>query len=221
MLPPPCCLQVGLRDSLASLSPPASPGSWVPYRSFCVVAAAIAGAVGNIIKQNRLYPVPKGGPDSPPDEKKQGGLPPRLLNAYAAVGQLVRRPAKSSPPWFGWLAAENWCMLSTCMAGCSLSLKPAPAHACTRLLPPLQAPRTSCAASSWPSWPPSAAASSSTRSPTRWRRSLAASCPSGSTRARWVAGAYRGAASAACAWLLLRGCLGVPTSACHGIALCL
>lgn len=35
-------------------------------------AAALAGAVGNIIKQNRLYPVPKGGPDSPPDEKKQG-----------------------------------------------------------------------------------------------------------------------------------------------------
>ncbi|EFN52222.1 hypothetical protein CHLNCDRAFT_139072 [Chlorella variabilis] len=38
-----------------------------------VIWSAIAGAVGNIIKQNRLYPVPKGGPDSPPDEKKQGG----------------------------------------------------------------------------------------------------------------------------------------------------
>ncbi|KAI7841013.1 hypothetical protein COHA_005241 [Chlorella ohadii] len=37
-----------------------------------VIWSAIAGAVGNIIKQNRLYPVPKGGPDSPPDEKKQG-----------------------------------------------------------------------------------------------------------------------------------------------------
>lgn len=37
-----------------------------------VIWAAIAGAVGNIIKQNRLNPVPKGGPDAPPDEKKQG-----------------------------------------------------------------------------------------------------------------------------------------------------
>lgn len=53
-------------------------------------AAAIAGAVGNIIKQNRLYPVPKGGPDSPPDEKKQGGLPPvaeRLYRFSAACPQ--------------------------------------------------------------------------------------------------------------------------------------
>ena len=32
----------------------------------------MTGAVGNIIKQNRLNPVPRGGPDSPPDEKKQG-----------------------------------------------------------------------------------------------------------------------------------------------------
>lgn len=38
-----------------------------------VICAAVIGAVGNIIKQNRLFPVPKGGPDSPPDEKKQGG----------------------------------------------------------------------------------------------------------------------------------------------------
>ena len=35
-------------------------------------AAAIAGAVGNNVKQNRINPVPKGGPDAPPDEKKQG-----------------------------------------------------------------------------------------------------------------------------------------------------
>ncbi|KAL4446293.1 hypothetical protein ABPG77_003100 [Micractinium sp. CCAP 211/92] len=38
-----------------------------------IIWSAIAGAVGNVVKQNRLYPVPKGGPDSPPDEKKQGG----------------------------------------------------------------------------------------------------------------------------------------------------
>ncbi|KAL4854407.1 hypothetical protein ACK3TF_004916 [Chlorella vulgaris] len=46
------------------------------YSVACVMfdaAAAIAGGAGNIVKQNRLYPVPKGGPDFPPDEKKQGG----------------------------------------------------------------------------------------------------------------------------------------------------
>lgn len=47
-------------------------------------AAAIAGAVGNVVKQNRLYPVPKGGPDSPPDEKKQGKPPPHALPAALA-----------------------------------------------------------------------------------------------------------------------------------------
>lgn len=47
------------------------------YSVACVMhdaAAAIAGGAGNIVKQNRLYPVPKGGPDFPPDEKKQGEL---------------------------------------------------------------------------------------------------------------------------------------------------
>lgn len=65
------------------------PGCWQRLPSMClpaplrVPAAAIAGAVGNVVKQNRLYPVPKGGPDSPPDEKKQGEAP-------ACSGQTLR-----------------------------------------------------------------------------------------------------------------------------------
>ena len=76
---------------------------WLP----AVALGAIAGgAVGNVVNQNRLYPVPKGGPDSPPDEKKQGKPPLHPLPAErwtpsapsrrpAGAGWQQRRP---SPP---------------------------------------------------------------------------------------------------------------------------